>query len=81
MTKKEFYTIDEAAKAIDKSKASLYIYMKKLGIKPRSFSEIDKKRVFLSAEEVDRIKNVRVAPWKVETTKEKADAATKTATR
>jgi hypothetical protein len=63
--KKEYYTIAEAAAEINKSRASLYIYMKRLGIEPRPFEEIDKKRVYLSAAQVERIKIAEGGtPWK-----------------
>ena len=67
--RKEYLTLEEAAEYIGKSRATLYNYMTRLGIKARHF-DFDKKQAFLSIEEVERIKNVKSAPWKAETAKE-----------
>ena len=58
---KEFMTLEEAAQYIGKKRASLYNYIKDLGIKTHKFKR--DQRVYLSMDDVKRIKEYKEKPW------------------
>ena len=58
---KEYYTIEEAAKIVDRNRATIYNRMKLLGIKAHKFN-MDRK-AYITAEELNQIKEVIEKPW------------------
>jgi len=61
---KEYVTLQEAATQLGIKRASLYYYLKKMKIEPRSFSL--NRHAFISQADFQRIKNVKESPWKAE---------------
>lgn len=58
---KEYFTIDEVEKIVSRNRATIYNRMKILGIKAKKF-KLDK-RSYITAADVERIKNVFAKPW------------------
>jgi predicted DNA-binding transcriptional regulator AlpA len=59
---KEFMTLEEAAQYTGKKRASIYNYIRDMDIKTHKFKR--DRRVFLSMEDVKRIKELEEQPWK-----------------
>jgi ribonuclease HI len=58
---KEFYTLEEAGKIVNRNRATIYNRMKLLGIKPHKF-HMDRK-AYVTADELKQIKEVIEKPW------------------
>lgn len=61
MQEKEYYTLEETASMLNKSRATVYNKMKLIGMKGHKF--IGDKKTYLSQEEVKRLRNVFERPW------------------
>ncbi len=61
MEQKKYYTLEEAAEYIGKKRATVYNRMTLIGMKGHKF--IGDRKTYLSAEEVERLKNVFTNPW------------------
>ena len=63
MEDKEYLTFEEAAVYTGKKRATLYNYVKDLGIKTHKFKR--DRRSYLALEDVKRIKETEEKPWVV----------------
>jgi hypothetical protein len=63
-TKKDYLTIEETAQAIGVKRSTVYHYLKHLNIKSHPFPLTHKK--YIAAADVERIKQAKAEPWKVE---------------
>ncbi len=72
MTEK-YLTMEEAAQAVGCKRASLYNYMKALGITAHKF-DFSKKH-YLAAEDVERMRDLKARPWIVERSAESSNDA------
>ncbi len=64
MDDKEYMTLDEAAKAVGIKRPTIYHYIKKLDLSRLYFPF--NRHAYLSRRDVERIKDIRESPWKVE---------------
>lgn len=58
---KEYYTLEEVAKLLQRNRATVYNRMNLIGIKGHKFK--GDRRTYLSAEEVERLRTVFEKPW------------------
>lgn len=58
---KEYLTLEEAAKYVGKGRATIYNYVKDLGIKTHKFRR--DRRTYLALADVRRIKEAIEKPW------------------
>lgn len=61
MEEKEYLTFEEAAEYTGKKRATLYNYVKDLGIKTHKFKR--DRRAYLALEDVKRIRETKEKPW------------------
>ena len=67
---KEYVSLQEVARMFGLKRASLYFYIKKLGIETHKFP--NNKHRFIADADVERIRQTRESPWKI--SKDKAVA-------
>ncbi len=58
---KEFYSIDEAAEIIGWNRATVFAWVKALGMKIHKFERV--KKSYLAAADVERLKEIKEKPW------------------
>jgi hypothetical protein len=58
---KEYYTINEVTKMLGRNRVTVYSRMSIIGIKGHKFQ--GDRKTYLSADEVERVKNVFDKPW------------------
>jgi transposase len=58
---REFLSIDEAAEAIGWNRATVYEWVKTLGMKTYKF--VRNRKTFLAANDVVRLKEIKEKPW------------------
>lgn len=63
-TKKDYLTIEETASAIGVKRSSVYHYIKLLDIERHKF-KLNRNK-YISIVDVERIKQAKAEPWKVE---------------
>jgi hypothetical protein len=61
MEKKEYYTLEEAAQLLGRNRATVYNRMGLIKMKGHKFK--GDRKTYLSAAEVDQLKNVFEKPW------------------
>jgi excisionase family DNA binding protein len=57
----EFFTIDEAAQHIGWNRATVYDWVKELGMKTHKF--VRNRKSYLAAADVERLKEIKEKPW------------------
>lgn len=57
----EYYSIDEAARAIGWNRATVYDWIKALGLKTHKF--VRNRKTYLAAPDVARLKEIKEKPW------------------
>ncbi len=57
----EYLSMDEVAAAIGWNKATVYEWIKRLGMKTHKF--IGNRKAYLAAADVDRLKQIKEKPW------------------
>lgn len=61
MQEKEYYTLEEVAQALERNRATVYNRMKIIDMKGHKFK--GDRKTYLSAQEVETLKNVFEKPW------------------
>ena len=61
MNNKKFYSIDEAAEITGWNRATVFAWVKTLGMKIRRFERV--KKSYLAAADVTRLKEIKEKPW------------------
>lgn len=61
MEQKEFYSLEEVAKSLDRKRATVYSRMKLIGMRGHKFK--GDRKTYLSHEELERLKNAFEKPW------------------
>lgn len=61
MSDKEFYSIDEAAEITGWNRATVFAWVKTLGLKIHRFERV--KKSYLAAADVARLKEIKEKPW------------------
>ncbi len=69
MEEKEYLTVQEAAEYAGLKRATIYNYLKDLGIKPQPFGR--NRRHYISREEAKRLKEYKETPWTVKVERRK----------
>lgn len=59
---KEYYTIDEVTKLLERNRVTIYSRMNMLGLKGHKFQ--GDRKTYLSAQEVEQVRTVFDNPWK-----------------
>lgn len=61
MQEKEYYTLEEAAQILDRKRATVYNRMNLIEMKGHKFK--GDRKTYLSAQEVETLRNVFEKPW------------------